>query len=144
MKRSAARMKTSRKSEAVKSLLETLQVAPGESVYTKTVSVSRSGMSRLIDVYIMRENAPRCISRTVSDAVGWGYGKHGGVRVSGCGMDMGFHLVYTLSRALFPQGFDCLGERCPSNDHSNARFYRGQEVPTHHKEGGYALCHHWL
>lgn len=28
-----------------------------------------------------------------------------GIRVSGCGMDMGFHLVYNLGRTLYPEGF---------------------------------------
>ena len=43
------------------------------------------------------------------------------IRVGGCGMDMGFHVVYNLSRALYRDGrFVCMGEDCPSNDHSNA------------------------
>ena len=38
-------------------------------------------------------------------------------------MDMGFALVYGLSRTLYRDGHKCLGDkgktRCPSNDHSN-------------------------
>jgi hypothetical protein len=37
-------------------------------------------------------------------------------------MDMGFHVVYNLSSALYRGGFGCIGDkpvRCPSNDHSN-------------------------
>jgi hypothetical protein len=33
------------------------------------------------------------------------FGDRNGIRVGGCGMDMGFHLVYTLSRALFDDGY---------------------------------------
>jgi len=64
--------------------------------------------------------------------------KNDGVKVQGCGMDMGFHLAYNLAWTLYPDGFDCIGEHCPSNDHSN------REHNTHHKDGGYALLHRWL
>lgn len=52
--------------------------------------------------------------------------------MNGCGMDMGFHLVYSLSRVLFSPkqgGFECLGigHYCPSNDHSNAYGANRQE-----------------
>lgn len=43
------------------------------------------------------------------------------VRMTGAGMDMGFALVHWLASAAFPDGFDCIGEKCPSNDHANAR-----------------------
>lgn len=32
---------------------------------------------------------------------------------------MGFHVVYGLARTLWPDGYGCIGEHCPSNDHSN-------------------------
>jgi hypothetical protein len=36
-------------------------------------------------------------------------------------MDMHYHLVYSLGRALYPEGHRCTGKsNCPSNDHSNA------------------------
>ena len=42
--------------------------------------------------------------------------------VGGCGMDMGFHLVYELSHRLFHEGYPCLGQgKCPSNYHVNHR-----------------------
>jgi hypothetical protein len=74
---------------------------------------------------------------------------NGGVKVSGCGMDMGFSLVYNLSHVLYPDGFTCTGEgspdvwgsHCPSNDHSNGdRDY----TPHDHRDGGYAIRHRWL
>lgn len=62
-------------------------------------------------------------------------------RNAGCGMDVGFSLVYNLGWVLFPNGFECVGERCPSNDHSNGdRDYS----PHHHSDGGYALRQRWL
>jgi hypothetical protein len=58
--------------------------------------------------------------------------------MGGAGMDMGFALVYNLSRSLYPNGFDCIGESCPSNDHVNG-YNR-----SHHADGGYALQQSWL
>jgi hypothetical protein len=64
-----------------------------------------------------------------------------GVKIGGCGMDMGFALVYDLSRVLFQDSFDCIGEGCPANDHRNGdRDY----TPHEHSDGGYALRHKWL
>ena len=41
--------------------------------------------------------------------------------IGGCGMDMGFHLVNSLSYALYGSGYQCLGKGCPSNYHNNYR-----------------------
>lgn len=46
----------------------------------------------------------------VSTVLGWARGKRDGIRVSGCGMDMGFHLVYNLSLVLYGSG-DALKQR---------------------------------
>ncbi len=61
--------------------------------------------------------------------------------VGGCGMDMGFHVVYNLSCALFRDKFQCIGEGCPSNDHHNGDRNR---KPHLHSDGGYALRQEWL
>src|SRR5712692_6873174 len=77
----------------------------------------------------------------VAAVVGYSLAQYEGIKVSGAGMDMGFHLVYSLSYDLYPDGFECIGERCPSNDHSNGdRDYS----PHHHKDGGYALLQRWI
>lgn len=119
-------------------------VNPGDTIYTIRRHVSTSGMSRIIDMKIMRDNSFIHIGGNASAAIGltWDDRKQG-VKVSGCGMDMGYHLVYTLASVLFPDGFECVGleKRCPSNDHSNGdRNYE----PHHHTDGGYALRHIWL
>lgn len=141
--------------EAIAKLRELLH--PGDTVQTILRHRSRSGMSRSISPVIGGED----VSYLVAPAVGYSFDRrHGGVRVSGCGMDAGFHLVYSLSRALYPDGHPCTGERCPSNDHSNGdRDYtpehrgnaRGDVWPGHplwhphqHSDGGYALRHRWL
>lgn len=52
-----------------------------------------------------------------------------GIKVGGCGMDMGFHLVYNLGATLWPNG-----TRKPHGT-------RNGEPDT---AGGYALKHTWL
>tara|TARA_R110000824_G_scaffold28841_1_gene96494 strand:+ start:26 stop:451 length:426 start_codon:yes stop_codon:yes gene_type:complete len=120
---------------------------PGDTVYTILDHCSRSGMTRHIRVVIARTGDD---GRTyhlhpnwhVATALGVRQAKRGdGVVMGGCGMDMGFQLVYTLSATLWPDGFVCLGDRCRSNDHSNGDRDR---TPHHHKSGGYALTHEWL
>ena len=114
-------------------LLDTLQVKPGDIVYTNVVNVSRSGMSREITAYVMRENCPVNISASVATVVGWTANRMtGAVKVGGCGMDMGFHLVYTLSRFLFPDGFKVDG------------VGRNGDKSGWDKDGGYALSHRWM
>ena len=125
--------------EAIKELRE--QIKTGETVYTVMRHCSRSGMYRAIDCYIMRKNQPVRISWTVARACGMKYDRrHEAIGVGGCGMDMGYHLVSNLSYCLFPDGFTCTGEKCPSNDHSNGDRNR---KPHKHTSGGYALQHRW-
>lgn len=133
--------------EAISRLQDELK--PGDTLYTKVEHVSRSGMMRVISVYVIGEDRePWDISWLVARAIGLKvHQRYGGVTVGGCGMDMGFAVVYNLSRTLFPTGFECIGEgetwgkNCPSNDHSNGdRDY----TPHHHDSGGYALRQRWL
>lgn len=155
-------MSTTTKAEARAEAAEILHklCPPGSTVYTVLRHVSKSGMSRDIDAYVMEDGAPRWITGYACTAAGFTRkGDH--ARVSGCGMDMGFHLVYELSARLYPQGFGCVGEGCPSNDHSNGdRDYTphrhdadrmgadGQACTccrTHwHRDGGYALKQRWI
>ena len=127
------------RAEAITKLREWLK--PGDTVFTILRHVSKSGMSREIGVVIMRDGADLHPNYLVAKAIGARIGKRDGVIMGGCGMDMGFALVYNLSSVLFRDGFDCIGDRCPSNDHSNGdRNYR----PHRHQSGGYALRQRWL
>lgn len=121
--------------EAIKHLQALIK--PGDTVYTTIKHVSRSGMQRAIDVHLIIDNEPRWIAPSVAKVIGESFDeKRECLRVSGCGMDMGFHVVYNLSRVLFQGRFTCIGENCPSNDHSNGD--RNRE-PHAHSDGGYAL-----
>lgn len=134
---------------------------PGTEVRTLLRHVSRSGMMRAIDVYVIHDNNLQRITWSVAKATGEKYSnKYDALEVGGAGMDMGFAVVYGLSRTLYPDGFYCIGEgddnwrgRCPSNDHSNdyGAFKRGERaterdysLTRHHKDGGYALTQRWI
>ena len=95
---------------------------PGTRVYTIVRHVSRSGMSRLIDVYTIRQNRPIYLSGHVAFALGMARDhKTGALRVRGCGMDMGYHVVNSMSYRL--HGY-------------KSRFKKGQE-----HQSGYTLLH---
>lgn len=119
-----AKVSKERRENALARLRELLK--PGDTVHTVLRDVSRSGMSRNIDCYVIADGEPRWISRYVADACGMTFNeKRECIRIGGCGMDMGFAIVYDLSHTLYPDGFGCIGEDrdahryCPSNDHSN-------------------------
>ena len=154
-------MKTE-KQEAIERLLE--WVKPGDTIYTVLRHCSRSGMSRVIDLKKINGEEVLKLGWNTAKAIGLPYDcEREGVKAGGCGMDMGFHLVYELGATLFPGGFACIGESCPSNDHTNGmprtHTYAPDTCPGSpcasgcdhvgippvvHKSGGYALKHRWL
>ena len=83
-----------------------LYAPKGATLYTVLRHCARSGMSRSIDVYAMHNNEPVCLTWAACRLLGWPFdAKNGGVKLSGCGMDMGFHLINSLSYAA--HGYDC-------------------------------------
>lgn len=132
---------------------------PGSTAYTILRHVSRSGMSRSISVLAMTKDGPHDVSYLVARLLGDKINRdHYGVKVGGYGMDMGFALVYNMSSALYPEGFGCVGERCPASDHANGdrnRTPHGHRGPLydgtkeslkhwHTTDGGYAVSQRWL
>jgi hypothetical protein len=123
-------------------------IKPGDTVHTQVRHVSRSGMQRVIQVVKIdckpdsKEPDILYLGYNVADALDMRYDREReGVKIGGCGMDMGFAIVYDLSRVLFADGFDCIGEGCPANDHNNGdRDY----TPHRHSDPGYALKQRWL
>lgn len=116
-------------------------IKPGDTLYTILRHTSKSGMTRHIDVAIKGEMSPLyCISRETAALLDLRC-NGSAVKVSGAGMDMGYHLVYNLAYTLFPNGFECIGEHCPSNDHMNGDMNYKQHI---HRDGGYALRHEWI
>lgn len=91
-------------------------------VYTVLRHVSASGMSRDISLFVADADGLHDITYTAAAVLGErvrDVNGHRAIRVGGCGMDMGFHLVYSLSWRLYGNA-DVAGDR-----------------------GGYAIEHRW-
>lgn len=138
----ATKAQQKERAEAIERLREVMP--PGTTVYTILRHVSQSGMMRHISVKTGLEGQHDWDVALATDSR---LAPRDGIKVGGAGMDMGFHLVYSLSYNLYPDGFDCIaqdlpeherGRKCPSNDHSN------REHLTHHRDGGYALRQRWI
>lgn len=147
-------VKTPDQREAVDRLRELLP--PGTTVRTILRHTSRSGMSRRISAVWIDGEVVYDLDRLIHNTGLFRESRdHLGLVVGGAGMDMGFHLVYSLSRMLYPDGVPCTGSsgytptgkpsklpRCHSNDHFNGdRVYRKGKT---HRDGGYALSQSWL
>lgn len=73
----------------------------GSTAYTNVTHVSRSGMTRYIEVYRVRGNEIINVTALVATALDMPIDyQRGGVKVQGVGMDMGFALVYEMSRTV--------------------------------------------
>jgi hypothetical protein len=90
--------------DKLEGILPMIRIHKNDTVYTQLNHVSRSGMSRKISIFVIRNNKPIDISYLAEEKLGWTV-KSDGVHVSGCGMDMGFHLVYSLAQVLFKDGY---------------------------------------
>lgn len=159
----------SEREAAIASLRES--VKPGDTLFTILRHRAPSGMTRWIDVKQItgdtyRDGAPviHWLSMLTAKATGFPFDESRDcLKVGGAGMDMGMDMVYSLSYALFPDGFGCIGENCPSSDHSNGdRDYtpHGEGMPENrdpmpgeatdgcrnhwHRDGGFALRQRWL
>lgn len=104
---------------------------PGDTAFTVLRHVSRSGMCRHISILAVDEDGE------LRDVSGWAAqlmddrrnSKDGSIIVGGCGMDMGFHLVYNLGYCLWPKG--------TAKPHGTRNGEPDQS-------GGYALKHKWI
>lgn len=103
---------------------------PGQTVYTILRHRSASGMSRSISLVIPTKDGIKSLDYWIVQASGINIDqKHSGIKVGGCGMDMGFHLVYNLGCMLWPNG---------------TKKPHGIRNGQPDKDGGYALKHQWL
>lgn len=147
--------------KAVAQLREWLK--PGDTVYTILRHVSRSGMSREIGCVLIKDGAHLHPNYSIAKALGERQGKRDGVIVGGCGMDMGFDLVYRLGYRLFPDGFGIEGSKAASNGRAAPKkrpatreeaaamvaagwtFHgRNGDASGWDSDGGYALQQRWL
>jgi hypothetical protein len=149
-----ARINQTERDESIRNLRGMLK--PGMTVYTILRHCSASGMLRVIDLVIPVKEYTDVYPKLDDGKTDWdakpkrkytGMGfrtlswnaaramndtfdrQREGIKVSGCGMDMGFHLVYNLGATLWPKG--------TKKPHSS----RNGEPDT---SGGYALKQRWL
>ncbi len=100
-KKAAAELERSESIERLRTLFA------GDSkpvIHTITRHVSSSGMSRDISLIYVKGGQLFNITYSAALALGWPLSEKSGnraIRVSGAGMDIGFHTVYTLSRVLY-------------------------------------------
>lgn len=107
------------KSESIETLRKLIAGDPKPVIYTVLRHVSSSGMTRDISLIYIKNGEPYHINYSAAKATGDRLVSRNGsdaISVHGCGMDMGFHIVYGLSSVL----------------------YAGQE------RAGYVLSHRWM
>tara|TARA_R100001460_G_scaffold56738_2_gene96446 strand:- start:619 stop:924 length:306 start_codon:yes stop_codon:yes gene_type:complete len=89
---------------AIEKLKEAIK--EGDTLWTQLHHVTKSGMTRYIGVRFLKDDYPYTYTYYVAKALDWKMSdKYEGVKVVGCGMDMGFHLIYSLSHALYGDGY---------------------------------------
>jgi hypothetical protein len=127
---SVAKGKQFLKDEARVRLLEELK--PGDTVFCILRHCSRSGMRRHIDFCVIRDGDHRLLTGDIGHLLGYSRPPKGdGLIVDGCGMDMGFSVVYHLGSALWPKG--------------DGKFISGRNGDKGPEtSGGYLLKHSWL
>jgi hypothetical protein len=127
--------------EAVNDLRDTFR--PGSTAYTILRHVARSGMSRAIDVVaIDGGDGHRWMSPRVAVACDDSWSdKHEAITVGGCGMDMGFAVVYDLAQTIY-------GDHGPVPlrpiDKRRLTLWRKAQPEWANTSPGYAISHRWI
>lgn len=81
----------------------------GGKVYIVLRSVAKSGMSRTLSLFVICDGELSDITGYAAHSLGWPLVNAKGsraMRVEGCGMDMGFHAVSSLARALYGDDYE--------------------------------------
>lgn len=143
--------------EAIEWLRNVLK--PGDKIDVIIRRVSASGMTRLMDFYLFDKGCERrYLTGMIATACGYKR-KDSHLKVEGCGMDMGFSVVYNLSRVMFPAGFGVMGHNDKKKVRQRPKYrediasmkkrgfkFRGRNGDTSgwDKDGGYGLEHRYL
>jgi hypothetical protein len=109
-----ARKTKTQKAEKAESLEILRGLLPeGTKIYSISRGVAKSGLSRRIDFYAIHDGEPYYLTCHFSKVLGWTLTREG-LRVDGCGMDMGFYAVYCLASILF-SGTERAGYKLTNN-----------------------------
>lgn len=104
-------------------------VKPGQTIYCTLRHVSASGMQRRISLHTIHKGELVSLDFSTAILTGRTRSDKGGIVCNGCGMDMGFDLVYSLGYAIWPKG--------TPKPH-------GRRNGEPDSDGGYALKHCWI
>jgi hypothetical protein len=92
------------KENSIKTLKEYLK--EGMTIHAIIRSVSNSGMTRNISFKITDKDNMLDLSFHIAKALKYPFNdKKHAVKVSGCGMDMAFHVIHNLSHVLYGKGY---------------------------------------
>ena len=94
--------KETEKQESIAWLLSVIK--PGDKIYGLVRHVAPSGMSRHISFFILLDGGIKDISWHMARVLDYKQAQSGALKVSGCGMDMVYHCIYSLGSILFGQG----------------------------------------
>ncbi|WP_084442087.1 hypothetical protein OH491_19600 [Termitidicoccus mucosus] len=82
--------------------LKDIYLKSGDTVYVILRHVGRTGMTRYIDLYAMKDNHPMRITWNVAKALDRCYDRRReAIRIGGCGFDVGHDTVHHLAWLLF-------------------------------------------
>ena len=95
-------LKEIEKSEIEKPLIDELKkiFESNKKVYCVLKKVSSNGMNRQISFFTIKDNEHINLNSYIVKLLGYN-GDYNAVKVGGCGMDMGFSVVYNLSSKVF-------------------------------------------
>ena len=76
-----------------------------DTINTLVRSTAKSGMSRNMSVFLVRDGQIWDITCQVADFLRYSTTKDGYIQRRGCGMDFGYDIAYSLPRKLFNDGY---------------------------------------
>ena len=81
-------------------------IKQNDEILYKVTHVAKSGMSRHIQFFKIKDNNLLNLTYNICDEFNYTFkDKTRSLYIQGCGMDMGFHVIYNLSRDLFKDGY---------------------------------------
>ena len=117
-------------------------LSPGMCVHTILRSGSEQGKSKRISIILLQNDNYLYLTVCVATMMGLGLDAYRmEARVKGNMIAAGYTLIRNLSSNLWPDGFTCSGNGCPSQEHREGdRYFE----PHHHADSANALRQMWL